>query len=154
MPDRDYIQRPVDEGYQRGIESMGRTGPRVSAAEWFEAIARMFAAGLAMRGGVGSPRVPVSRLPRGKMSPKEPDPEIVRQLERAKFEPSAPSYEGMGYTVGSLGDSRLGVRPSGSMATLPGVALKSEAWGPKGLGPDVSEFQAILAKLAEIGLWP
>ena len=55
MSEHDYIQRPVDEAYQRGVEGMGTQGPRVSAGEWFEAIARMFAQGLAMRGGVEMP---------------------------------------------------------------------------------------------------
>ena len=50
----DFIQRPVDEAYRQGIERMGQ-GPRVSAGQWFEAIARMMALGLAMRGGVGMP---------------------------------------------------------------------------------------------------
>ena len=68
MDERDYSQRPlpraigpVDEVYQHGIEHMGQGGPRVSAGEWFEAIARIMASGLAMRGGVGEPwRYPAS----------------------------------------------------------------------------------------------
>lgn len=63
MPERDFIQQPVDVAYRRGIESMGKTGPRASMGEWFEAIARAFAAGLAMRGGVGAPRNPMIRFP-------------------------------------------------------------------------------------------
>lgn len=53
----DYIQRPVDEAYQRGIESMGQSGPPVGVRDWLDAVAHMFATGLAVRGSVKTDQV-------------------------------------------------------------------------------------------------
>ena len=53
MPERDFIQRPVDEAYRAGIEGMPRGRP--GAGDWFNQLAQLLAFGLAARGGVGMP---------------------------------------------------------------------------------------------------
>lgn len=96
--ERDYIQRPVDEAYRRGIEGMG-AGGSAGVQDWLGQLASMLTSAALMRGGVGNPTDSL----RGGLTPsvfdrfaaayrrfvmhgdprpgKEPDPNIVRQFE-------------------------------------------------------------------------
>lgn len=51
----DYIQRPVDEAYARGINAMGSGPTPASLGMWLNAIAQAFGAAIPFRGGIGEP---------------------------------------------------------------------------------------------------
>ena len=81
MAEHDYVQRPVDEGYRRGIESMGTRGAHVGTGEWFQALAKMlsFPLAMGMRLSPGSAGVKLYRG-EGRDPFKSPPPEWLSQL--------------------------------------------------------------------------
>ena len=186
---------PVDQAYAQGINEMGE-GPSVSAYEWVNALAHMLSSGLGMRGGIGAPGGAPRTTPRPKdmdlrklvndyarfvmgkapVPIKDPDPQIIRQLEslgqRATAAPGmmsgrvnteysqgvpVPTNRPLRASTEDMGRYEMGIpdiRSMGSSFSSPMLSLKSEAWPPLGRTYLNQEFQATLDTLRRRGLWP